>query len=95
VGIGLSLHTLASLQGLLVAPLEKLVGPVRAPNLSSSGRSSLPRSRPTRWRVGSEPPREVPFSPASRSRFVRTGSRASRDITTSLEQSGSRFMSCC
>ena len=33
VGIGLSLHTLASLQGLLVAPLEKLVGPVRAPNL--------------------------------------------------------------
>ncbi len=33
VGIGLSLHTLASLQGVLVAPLEKLVGPIRAPNL--------------------------------------------------------------
>ena len=33
VGIGLSLHTLASLQGVLVALLEKLAGPVRAPNL--------------------------------------------------------------
>ena len=95
VGIGLSLHTLASLQGVLVAPLEKLVDRSEPRTSSSSGHSSLRRSRPTRSRVAWEPAGKVPFSPASRSRFARIGSRASQDITTSLEQSGSRSMSCC